>query len=79
MPSYNPPNAFYSQLSIPTYVHPMALMGPNGFHFKNITHLSGCDYLWYDGYRGVVEIWSKNRHNLPKAKEMLIRHINLMY
>jgi len=75
MPEYDPPNAFYTQVSLPKYIKPEMFIGREGCHLKRMTELSGCDYLWYDFERGVIEVWGKERR-LPKAVKMLNKRIN---
>ena len=74
MPDYNPPNAFYTQISVPDNIKPEVFIGKEGCHLKRITELSGCEYLWYDFNRNVVEVWGKE-HRLPKALKMLRKRI----
>lgn len=75
MPAYDPPNAFYTQISLPDYIKPEAYIGKEGCHLKRITSQSGCDYLWYDFKRGVIEIWGRES-TLPRAKRILQKRIN---
>jgi hypothetical protein len=75
MPEYDPPNAFYTQISVPKYIKPEVFIGKEGCHLKRMTELSGCDYLWYDFARDVVEVWGKE-HRLPKALKMLKKRID---
>ena len=75
MPEYDPPNAFYTQVSLPKYIKPEIFIGREGCHLKRMTELSGCDYLWYDFERGVIEVWGKERR-LPKAVKMLTKRIS---
>jgi hypothetical protein len=75
MPEYDPPNAFYTQVSLPKHIKPEIFIGREGCHLKRMTELSGCDYLWYDFKRGVIEIWGKE-HRLPKALKMLNKRID---
>lgn len=75
MPEYDPPNAFYTQISLPKYIKPEIFIGREGCHLKRMTELSGCDYLWFDFERSVVEVWGKE-HRLPKAIKMLTKRIN---
>jgi hypothetical protein len=75
MPEYDPPNAFYTQITLPKYIKPEVFIGKEGCHLKHMTELSKCDYLWYDFDRGVVEVWGKE-HRLPKALRMLKKRIN---
>jgi hypothetical protein len=75
MPEYEPPNAFYTQVSLPKYIKPEMFIGREGCHLKRMTELSGCDYLWYDFERAVIEVWGKERR-LPKAVKMLTKRIN---
>jgi hypothetical protein len=75
MPEYDPPNAFYTQVSLPKHIKPEIFIGREGCHLKRMTELSGCDYLWYDFERGVIEVWGKE-HRLPKAVKMLNKRID---
>lgn len=76
MPSYNPPNGFYTQITLPNHINPDIFIGYKGYHLKRISELTGCDYLWYNWSRGVIEIWSKECFRLPKAKNMLANYIS---
>ena len=75
MPEYDPPNAFYTQVTLPKYIKPETFIGKEGCHLKHMTELSGTDYLWYDFKRGVIEVWGKER-KLSKAVRMLNKRIN---
>ena len=75
MPAYEPPNAFYTQIALPSHIDPGAYIGKDGCHLKRMTELSGCDYLWYDFKRGVIEVWGKE-YKLPKACRMLQKRID---
>lgn len=75
MPEYDPPVAFYTQVTLPKYIKPEMYIGKEGCHLKRMTELSGCEYLWYDFARGVIEVWGKER-KLPKAVRMLTKRIN---
>jgi hypothetical protein len=74
MPEYDPPNAHYTQVSLPAHIKPEVFIGREGCHLKRITELSKCDYLWYDFKRGVIEVWGKESR-LPKALKMLNKRI----
>jgi hypothetical protein len=74
MPAYDPPNAFYTQIELPEHINPGIFIGRDGFHLKRITELSGCEYLWMDFDRLVIEVWGPERR-LPKAVRMLERRI----
>ena len=55
---YNPPaNAHYTQLDVPDKTDVGVLIGTDGRHFNRITQQSGCDYIWYDDNRNVIEVW----------------------
>jgi len=71
MAPYNPPtNAFYTQVAIPEYVNSTKFMK----HLYSITERSGCEYMWVDLKRNVVEIWGP-RGSLPRAVAMSQRKI----
>jgi len=74
MPEYDPPNAHYTQVALPSHIKPEVFIGREGCHLKRITELSKCDYLWYDFKRGVIEVWGKESR-LPKALKMLNKRI----
>lgn len=74
MPEYDPPNAFYTEIAFPSHINPCAFIGKEGCHLKRMTELSGCDYLWYDFNRNVIEVWGRE-HKLPKAVRMLKKRI----
>ena len=51
---------FYTEVPVPIYVNPIRLMGVNGIHIKNITDKSGCQYIWVDINKRIVEIWGRD-------------------
>jgi hypothetical protein len=72
MPPYDPPNAFYTEVQIPYYVDTLKVMGRNGRHLKWITEKSGCQYVWVDLIRRVVEIWGpedKLKYGIAKVRQ----------
>ena len=76
MPEYDPPtNTHYTQISLPSSIKPEIFIGKEGCHLKRMTELSGCDYIWYDFKRCVIEVWGKE-YRLPKAVKMLNKRIN---
>lgn len=77
MPPYDPPNAFYTEVSIPLYINMFSLMGKGGSVLKRITEKSGCQYLWVDTKRKVVEIWGREKR-LPAAIAMVRSRIARM-
>ena len=72
MPPYDPPtdNA-YTEVSIPVYVNPFRVMK----YMYYITEKSGCEYMWVDRDRRVVEIWGPE-DTLGLAKLMTRRRIS---
>jgi len=67
MPEYKPPtNAFYSEVAIPMYINPFKIIGHGGQILIDITAESGCQYIWVDIKRKVVEIWGRES-SLPTA------------
>ena len=54
---YNPPNAHYSEIDVPSYIDMGLFIGKGGKYFKNITYKVGCSYIWYNKDRRVIEIW----------------------
>ena len=77
MPPYDPPNAFYTEVAIPIYINMFSLMGKGGANLKYITEKSGCQYLWVDTRRSVVEIWGREKR-LPAAIAMVRSRIARM-
>jgi len=76
MPAYDPPtNTHYTQVILPSSVKPEIFIGKEGCHLKRMTELSGCDYIWYDFKRSVIEVWGKE-FRLPKAVKMLNKRIS---
>ena len=75
MPPYDPPNAFYTEVPIPIYVNVNKLMGRSGMYLKQITEKSGCQYIWVDLRRRVVEIWGREGA-LPKGIAMVRNRIS---
>jgi hypothetical protein len=56
MAPYAPPtNAFYSEVPIPVYVNTFHIMK----NLYRLTERSGCQYMWVDHVRRVVEIWGQ--------------------
>ena len=66
---YNPPVAYYSQVDVPDFIQVGLLVGKNGRHFKKYTAQSGCQYIWYDKDRNVIELWG-SEPSLIRAKEI---------
>lgn len=67
MPEYKPPtNSFYSEVAIPIYINPLKIIGRRGQVLIDITEESGCQYIWVDIKRKVVEIWGRES-SLPTA------------
>jgi len=72
MVAYDPPiGAFYSQLKVPTHMSPGLMIGQNGQNFKKITTSSSTDYIWFNGDKNVIEIWSWTEENIKHAKRLL--------
>jgi hypothetical protein len=74
MPAYNPPNTFYSQVTLPAHICPEQFMGKEGYHLKRITDVARVDYLWYDFTRGVIEVWGPHLR-LARAIDILQRRM----
>ena len=73
---YNPPNnAFYTQVPVPDTLNTAVFIGKDGCYLKLTTERSGCDYLWYDTDRRVVEVWGHRESALPRAVELLTKRI----
>ena len=51
------------------------IIGKSGIYFKNITRISGVDYIWYDNECKKIYIWGQI-DNTKKALELLNTHIN---
>jgi len=76
MPPYNPPsNTFYSEVPIPMYINPVVIIGRGGRKLKYITEDTGCQYIWVDIRRSVVEIWGQDE-SLPMAISKIRRLIH---
>lgn len=76
MPEYKPPtNAFYSEVAIPMYINPFKLIGRGGKILIDITEETGCQYIWVDIKRKVVEIWGRES-SLPRAISKVRRLIH---
>lgn len=76
MPDYKPPvDAFYSEVQIPIYINPFRIMGRGGSNLIYITEKSGCQYIWIDLKRRVVEIWGRE-DSLPNAISRIRRMIH---
>jgi hypothetical protein len=75
---YNPPiNTFYTQIPVPEDINVAVFIGADGCYFKKTTENSGCEYIWYDKNRNVVEIWGKEP-TLQLAIEILKKRINIL-
>lgn len=60
----------------PAHQHLMGkIIGKNGHVFKNITHWSGCVYIYYQN--GCIEIWG-NYYSIDIAFHMLCQHIGFI-
>jgi hypothetical protein len=57
MAPYNPPNTHYSEVDVSQYTseYMFDLMGKSSY---KMTSILGCDYLWYDEKRKVIEVWA---------------------
>ena len=75
MPPYDPPNAFYTEVRIPYYVDVYKIIGRKGNHLKRITEKSGCQYIWADFNRRVVEVWGREKY-LKNGIAMIRNHIS---
>ena len=53
------------------------IIGKNGFHFKEITRLSGSAYIWLKSHESTIEIWG-HTHAIHMAYDMLSLHIQTM-
>lgn len=74
---YAPPVAHYRHLNVKDeWVDSIAkIIGKNGKHFINITKLTGCQYLWFNEEKQVIEIWGPHAR-LMKAHNHLVKHIH---
>lgn len=71
MSPYNPPvNTNYAEVAVPEHVNIRTVMKP----MYDFTEKSGCQYLWTDVHRRVVEIWGPEAC-IPKAIRMIRRKI----
>ena len=76
---YSPPiNAFYNQIPVPDNINVAVFIGSDGCYFKKTTERSGCDYIWYDGARNVVEVWGKKEHTIGTAIDILNKRISIL-
>jgi len=76
MPPYKPPvDSFYSEVPIPEYINPYKIIGHRGNILINITYETGCQYIWIDFKRKVVEIWGRE-DSLPRAIARIRRLIH---
>ena len=73
---YNPPNGFYSQIDINLTKNEMfQIIGNKGCNFKYLTQKFNLQYIWWNKYTNVIELWGKN-YNLMIAKEGIENYIN---
>lgn len=78
---YNPP-LHMPFLKIPvTFMNDKELcsliIGRNGYHFKEITRLSGVNYIWLNSKTSQLEIWG-HTHAIHIAYKMILTHIQSM-
>lgn len=77
---YSPPNSLYSQVVVPTEcirLMPM-IIGKVGYHFKNITSISGATYIWFNKESNVIEVWGPKRCH-EYASRLLLGHIHACF
>ena len=67
----------YSEVQIPIYINSIHVMGRGGRNLIHITEESGCQYIWVDIRRRVVEIWGRDV-TLSRAIALVRRHIHKM-
>jgi len=83
---YSPPTYNHSCYVFALYDHEIQnigkIIGKEGMHFKNITHLSGSSYIWFNQYTNYIEIWIPNPHHIDQVYivfNMLICHIDKIF
>ena len=60
---------------LPEHIHLMGkFIGKEGIHFKNITAISGCVYIYFIQDSSEIEIWG-NYHTIQHAFYLLSNHI----
>lgn len=75
MPTYDPPISHYSEMDVSEYNEEcvFAFIGKNGKRFYWLTHFLELDYIWYDKYRKVIELWGPYHTHMNKQSEHVIR------
>ena len=77
MPPYAPPQdcEFFMEMPMDEMLQVetmLSIMGKEGKVFKAITYESGCEYIWWNAKKNVIEIWS---HEMPAVHDA---HFRLM-
>lgn len=77
---YSPPDSHYSHAFIPETCKDIIhmIMGRKGYHFKNITSISGAEYIWYNSEKCVVEVWGHPKCH-ENAARLLYGHMDSCY
>ncbi len=68
---YNPPiDSLYAEVMVPEWISDSLMyrvIGKEGIAFKAITHVSGCEYVWWNNEKKVIEVWGYNHEGLASA------------
>ena len=76
MPSYAPPDTFYSEIKgIEDKSIMLKIIGKEGKNFKYLTKKLKISYIWWDMKRNVVEVWGPH-NKLSHAKKSITKYMN---
>ena len=71
-------NSYYTQVDVSheTEETMARVIGCDGCHFKYLTEVNNCLYIWYDGEKGLVEFWGEENTLQPAVNQF---HSHLEY
>ena len=55
------------------------VIGKQGSAFKAITYESGCNYIWWDASRHIIEIYGDDEYNIEVAYARLIIRLDYIH
>ena len=76
MPSSNPPNTHYSQVTaLPNKQDMFNFIGKSGCNLKKITDTLNLEYIWWNMDRNVIELWGPE-NKLVRARNIVQHYIS---
>jgi ATP phosphoribosyltransferase regulatory subunit HisZ len=71
MPSYDPPNTFYSHVKgLEEQEDMFQFIGKNGSHFKFLTEKLKIKYIWWNKDSNIIELWGPHNKLANARKQM---------